>query len=88
MFFDPPLRSSFSPAKLPGLAAWYDASDSATVLTSIGPDVPATSGQTVRRWLDLSGNNRHLDQDTLANQPTFTNVSTGLTFNGTSSYLI
>jgi hypothetical protein len=32
----------------------------------------ATDGQTVRRWLDRSGNSRHLDQATLANQPTLT----------------
>jgi hypothetical protein len=31
----------------------------------------AQDGQTVRRWLDKSGNGRHLDQATLANQPTF-----------------
>ena len=31
----------------------------------------ATDGQTVRRWLDRSGNGRHLDQATLANQPTW-----------------
>jgi hypothetical protein len=61
----------FSPLDLPGLAAWYDASDSATVLTSVGPDVPATNGQPVRRWMDKSGNGRHLDQTVLANQPTF-----------------
>jgi hypothetical protein len=47
----------------------------------------AADGQTVRRWLDKSGNLRHLDQATLANQPTLTNASTGLTFNGISSFL-
>jgi hypothetical protein len=43
----------------------------------------ATDGQTVRRWLDKSGNGRHLDQATLANQPTLT--SRKVVFNGTSS---
>jgi hypothetical protein len=66
------VRGLFSPSQLPGLAAWYDAADSSTVLTSVGPDVPATNGQTVRRWLDKSGNGRHLDQADLALQPTFT----------------
>lgn len=32
---------------------------------------PAADGQTVRRWLDRSGNGRHLEQPTLLNQPTF-----------------
>jgi hypothetical protein len=30
------VRGLFSPASLPGLAAWYDASDSSTVLTQVG----------------------------------------------------
>jgi hypothetical protein len=63
------VRGLFSPTSLPGLAAWYDASDAATVLTSVGPDVPATNGQTVRRWLDKSGNNNHNEQADLALQP-------------------
>jgi hypothetical protein len=79
------VRGLFSPASLPGLAAWYDASDSSTVLTTVSPDVPASDGQTVRRWLDKSGNGRHLEQADLANQPIFTNAATGLTFNGTTA---
>lgn len=75
--------SVLTPDRLPGLAAWYSADYG--VLTSVGPDVAATDGQTVRRWLDRSGNGRHLDQATLLNQPTFTNTATGLTFNGASS---
>ena len=66
------VRGLFSPASLPGLAAWYDAADSSTVLTTVSPDVPATDGQTVRRWLDKSGNNRHLDEGDLTDQPTWT----------------
>jgi hypothetical protein len=65
------VRGLFSPASLPGLAAWYDASDAATVLTTVGPDVPATDGQTVRRWLDKSGAGRHLNQTDLVNQMRF-----------------
>lgn len=71
----------FSPDKLPGLAAWYSADQG--VLNSISPDVPATDGQTVRRWLDRSINGRHLNQATLLSQPTVN--SQGLLFNGTSS---
>jgi hypothetical protein len=69
------VRGLFSPASLPGLAAWYDASDSSTVLTSISPDVPATDGQAVRRWLDKSGNGRHLEQGDLVKQPEYGTAS-------------
>jgi hypothetical protein len=65
------VRGLFSPASLPGLAAWYDASDPATVLTTVSPDVPATNGQTVRRWVDKSGAGRHLNQTDLVNQMRF-----------------
>jgi hypothetical protein len=81
------VRGLFSPASLPGLAAWYDASDSSTVLTTVSPDVPATDGQTVRRWVSRHNPAVFWDQGTLLNQPTFTNATTGLTFNGTSSFM-
>jgi hypothetical protein len=64
------VRGLFSPASLPGLAAWYDASDPATVLTTVSPDVPATNGQTVRRWVDKSGNGYHFNETNITNQPT------------------
>lgn len=80
-------RAAFRPDKLPGLAAWYSAD--VGVLTSVGPDVAATEGQTVRRWLDRSGNGRHLDQATLANQPTLSgggvSVSAGNAWIGTNA---
>jgi hypothetical protein len=82
------VRGLFSPASLPGLAAWYDASDSSTALTTVSPDVPATDGQTVRRWLDKSGNNRHVENSNLTTQPQFVNATTGLQFNGTSTELV
>jgi hypothetical protein len=78
------VRGLFSPSQLPGLAAWYDAADSSTVLTTVGPDVPATNGQTVRRWLDKSGNNRHLDQAVLANQALFSGGQ--LDFDGSNDF--
>jgi hypothetical protein len=81
------VRGLFSPASLPGLAAWYDASDSNTVLTTVSPDVPATDGQTVRRWVSRHNPAVFFDQSVLLNQPTFTNPTTGLTFNGTSSFM-
>ena len=50
----------WNPSFLPGLAAWYDASDAASIT--------ATAGK-VSQWADKSGNGRHLAQATGANQP-------------------
>jgi len=47
----------------------------------------AQDGQTVRRWLSRHNPAVYFDQSVLANQPTFTNATTGLTFNGTSSFM-
>jgi len=82
-FLDVP-RPRFNPLRLPGLAAWYDAADSSTVLTTVGPDVPATNGQPVRRWLDKSGNGRHLDQVNLVIQPKL--LSGGIEGDGTGYF--
>lgn len=62
-----PSPSEFSPTDIEGLSFWFDANNGA--LNSISPNTPATQGQTVRRWLDLSGNNLNADQATGANQP-------------------
>ena len=53
---------SFSPANIPGLRAWYDASVASSV---------TLNGSTVSQWNDLSGNGFHLTQTTAANQPTW-----------------
>jgi hypothetical protein len=74
--------SAFSPLSLSDLAAWFDASDSNTVLTSLSPDTPATDGQTVRRWLSKHNPAVYWDQSVLASQPTYTNAATGITFGG------
>jgi hypothetical protein len=62
---------AFSPIAIEDICAWYDASDNSTVLNSIGPDIAATNNQTIRRWLDKSGNDFHLDQATGLSQPIF-----------------
>src|SRR3546814_16800263 len=49
---------AFFPTSLSGLAAWYDASDSATV----------TGADPVTQWADKSGNARHLSHATLGPQ--------------------
>jgi hypothetical protein len=81
------VRGLFSPASLPGLAAWYDASDSSTVLTTISPDVPATNGQTVRRWLSRHNPAVFWDQGDLVIQPKLNDPNPGLNFNGTSQFM-
>lgn len=57
-----------TPLQIPDLGLWLRA-DAATVLNSIAPNVACTDGQAVRRWMDQSGNGRHFDQSTAANQP-------------------
>lgn len=63
----PDLYRRFQPWMIPGLGLDLDASYG--VLNSIGPDVPATNGQSVRRWLDKSGNGNNFDQSTASLQP-------------------
>lgn len=75
---------SFDPSQLAGLELWLDASDTSTVLNSISPDTPATDGQTVRRWLDKSGNDLHANQATGVNQPLFD--ADGLNGNGVLTF--
>ncbi len=70
----------FTPADLPNLVAWYDASDLTTI---------TESGGAVSQWDDKSGNGWHLLQGTGGDRPTSgTRTVNGLNvldFNGTSS---
>lgn len=83
---------AFTTISIAGLRLWLDASDSATVLNSIGPDVPATNGQTIRRWNDKSGNGYHANQATGANQPLLEtgvqNSRPGISFDGSNDHLV
>lgn len=56
----------WTPLNLPELLGLWYAHDA---LTAIGPDIPATLGQTVRRVPDASSNGWHLDQPTGTYQP-------------------
>jgi hypothetical protein len=80
----------WNPNQLTGLELWLDASDSSTVLNSISPDTSATDGQAIRRWLDKSGNDRHANQTTGANQPLLDadglNSKGVLTFDGINDF--
>lgn len=65
------------------LALWLDADDASTI---------TLNGSTVSQWRDKSGNSRHVNQATAANQPARTlsglNSKTVLTFNGTTTNLV
>ena len=54
------LINALTPPSIPGLAAWYDAADTATITSSSGA---------VSQWNDKSGNNYHVTQGTGASQP-------------------
>jgi hypothetical protein len=60
--------SAFDPSQLDGLELWLDAADTDTVLHATDP-VIASDGETVRQWLDKSGNDRHANQTTGTSQP-------------------
>ncbi len=86
----PVLLSKFSPAKIPGMALWLDAGN--MVLNSIGPDVPAANGQTVRCWKDLSGKGGDASQATGASQPlletNWRNGQPAVVFDGVNDRLV
>jgi hypothetical protein len=62
----------FSPSDITGLAAWYDASNAASI---------TLNGSTVSQWNDLSGNGRHQVQGSASLQPTYN--ASGLNGKGT-----
>lgn len=59
----------FDPRRIAGIGAWYDASVASSITIQTG----------VQQWADLSGNGRHLVQNTTNNQPVYaTNLLNGL----------
>jgi len=76
-----PTPSGFSPRRLAGLEAWYDAS----VLSS----VTLTNGF-VSQWNDLSGNSRNLTQTTEANRPGTATINgrQAIDFDGSNDHLL
>ena len=58
------LHSTFDPRRIPGLQAWYDAADSASITLDAGR---------VSQWSDKSGNARHATNTTSGStQPSYT----------------
>jgi hypothetical protein len=64
--------AAWTPASLPNLFAWYDA--------SVTGDFTFSSGNVVSQWNDKSGNAKHLTQGTVASQPTRSGTQNGLPF--------
>jgi hypothetical protein len=73
-----PLATGFNPKSISGLAAWYDASNAASI---------TLNGSTVSQWNDLSGNDRHQAQGSASLQPNYSatnaNGKPALTTTGT-----
>jgi hypothetical protein len=67
-----PRVTGFSPKSIPGLAAWYDASNASSI---------TLNSTTVSQWSDLSGNGRHQIQASASLQPNYN--ATGLNGKGT-----
>lgn len=80
---DPAVPSAWTPADLPNLALWLDASDASTFTYSTGVQVS--------QWNDKSGNNRHFTQPTSGNQPlrgpVTVNSLIGVSFDGTDDWM-
>lgn len=76
-----PLASGFSPKSIAGLEAWYAADVASSITLATG----------VQQWADLSGNSRHLIQNTTNNQPAYNSVSLNgkpaVTFDGVNDSL-
>ena len=75
-----PMATGFNPRSIAGLAAWWDASDSATITTDTGVSV----------WADKSGNGLNATQTVGNNQPlrsTLINGRLALTFDGSNDSL-
>lgn len=79
----------FTPKKLSGLIAWYDAQDAASQFSDVAGTVLASGA--VALWKDKSGYNNHLSQSTAANQPVCNEALNGfraLAFDGVNDRMI
>jgi hypothetical protein len=57
-----PTPTGFDPRRIANLTGWWDATDASTI---------TLNGTTVSQWRDKSGGNRHMAQDTAADQPEY-----------------
>jgi hypothetical protein len=72
-------------------ALWLDAADSRTLFTTNTGNTLVTSGETVGRWNDKSGNSRNISQAASSNRPTYSGTSyngrPGITFDASNDIL-
>lgn len=83
-----PLGGPFNPGSVPGLAMWYDPSDTTTVFTDTSCTTPATTGQSVACLKDKSGNGCNMTKPASQAAPLLTVVSGSvakLNFNGSEA---
>jgi hypothetical protein len=71
-----PRVSGFNPKTISGLAAWWDASKTASLAQNSDGTVAVSNGDPVAYWADLSGNGKHMTQPTNGLRPTLS--SSGL----------
>jgi len=72
----PKASSGFNPKAISGLAAWWDASKTASLAQNSNGTVAVSNGDSVAYWADLSGNGKHMTQPTNGLRPTLS--SSGL----------
>jgi hypothetical protein len=84
----PDLYNPFTTLPVSGAALWLSAPQTSSLYTDAGATNVIKDGDAVYQWNDLSGNNRHATQTTLANRPTWLPPAKGrsglgaLAFNG------
>lgn len=77
-----PIATGFNPKSIAGLAAWWDAADLSTLSqNSDGSSAAVATSDPVGRWMDKSGNARHVLQTVNNSRPL---LQAGL-FNGRSA---
>lgn len=66
----PRASGGFNPKTISGLAAWWDASKTASLAQNSNGTVAVSNGDPVAYWADLSGNGKHMTQPTNGLRPT------------------
>lgn len=81
----------FSPAQIPGLVGWWDATDASTLFQVAAGAAATANGDPVGQWKDKSGQNNHATQASGTNKPTLaTNAKGGnsaVSFDGVNDSL-
>lgn len=84
-------RPAFSPASLPNLKIWIEATDAATLFQDSARTTPATAkGHPVGGWADKSGTGCHFGQATAGARPTLriSGANRDVEFDGTDDWLL